>query len=239
MTSTTQNGTTSPLSERITESFPSKTLEQLIISRHSSRKFLPTPVPKQLLQDSLKLASHAPSNSNVQPWRLFIATGSARSRLASALLHEARLSEPNIPALPPAFKHYRTELGYQVYNIGMGISREDTAARKAAVLRNYDFFEAPVAAVVCMDKALGLVDSMGVGMYLQTLMLALTERRLSSCVEVSVAGYPEIVRREMGIGEEMEVLCGFAIGYEDPSFKGNALNTGRDDIDVTTTWLDE
>jgi nitroreductase len=121
----------------------------------------------------------------------------------------------------------------------MGIPREDAAGRRAAVLRNYEFFGAPVVAIVCMDKALGLADSMGVGMYLQTLMLALTERGLSSCVEVSVAGYPEIVRRELGIGEEMEVLCGVAIGYEDLEFKGNGLRIGREDIDVTTKWLDE
>ena len=38
------------------------------------------------------------------------------------------------------------------------------------------------------------MDALGVGMYLQTLLLALTARGLGTCVEVSIAGYPEIVR---------------------------------------------
>lgn len=120
----------------------------------------------------------------------------------------------------------------------MGIAREDLAGRKAAVLRNYEFFGAPVVAIVCMDKALGNPDSLSVGMYLQTLLLGLTERGLASCVEVSVAGYPEIVKKELGIGEEMEVLCAVAIGFEDAAFKANGLRIGREEVEVTTTWLE-
>ncbi|TVY80558.1 Nitroreductase NfnB, partial [Lachnellula suecica] len=163
----------------------------------------------------------------------------AHTGLATALLTVAQVSEPNIPALPDAFKHYRTDLGKQVYNVGMGIARDDAAGRKAAVLRNWEFFGAPVVAIVCMDKALGLVDSMGVGMYLQTLLLGLTERGLQSCVEVSLAGYPEAVKKELEIGEELQVLCGVAIGYEDPNFKGNGLRIGREDVSVTTKWFEE
>lgn len=214
-------------------------LDESVLARHATRKFVPTPVPMPLLREALELAQHAPSNSNIQPWRLFIATGAAHDRLATSLLHEAQLSEPNIPALPDAFKHYRSDLGKQVYNTGMGIARDDLAGRKAAVLRNYNFFGAPVVAIVCMNKALGFEDALGVGMYLQTLLLGLTERGLQSCVEVSVAGYPEIVKKELGIGEELEILCGVAIGYEDTNFKGNELRIGRENVDFTTKWLDE
>jgi hypothetical protein len=44
-----------------------------------------------------------------------------------------------------------------------------------------------------------MVDGVSVGMYLQTLMLALTERRLGTGVEVSVAGYPDVVRAEKNV----------------------------------------
>jgi nitroreductase len=64
---------------------------------------------------------------------------------------------------------------------------------------------------------------MGVGMFLQTLLLALTARGLGTCVQVSVAGYPDIVREQLNISDEMRVLCGLAIGYPDPGFPGNSL----------------
>jgi hypothetical protein len=46
----------------------------------------------------------------------------------------------------------------------------------AAVLRNWEFFRAPVAGIVCMHRDLGPADALSVGMFLQTLLLALTER---------------------------------------------------------------
>jgi hypothetical protein len=37
----------------------------------------------------------------------------------------------------------------------MGITREDKAGHTAAVLRNWEFFRAPLAGIVCMYKDLG------------------------------------------------------------------------------------
>src|SRR5215469_10402020 len=163
-------------------------LDQAIRERHSTRLFLPQPVPRQLLNEALALAQYAPSNSNIQPWHIVFASGASRDRLVAVLIDEAQRRPPNIPPLPASFQHFRSELGAQVYG-AMGIAREDTARHAAAVLRNWEFFRAPVAGIVCMHRDLGPADALSVGMFLQTLLLALTERGLGSCVEVSIAGY--------------------------------------------------
>jgi nitroreductase len=120
----------------------------------------------------------------------------------------------------------------------MGIARHDADARRLAQLRNWEFFRAPVGAVVCMHRDLGLVDSLGVGMFLQTLVLALTERGLGTCVQVSIAAYPDILRAHLGIPEELTVLCGLAIGYPDPGFAGNSLVTPRNPVETNAVFLD-
>mgnify|MGYP001068397894 CR=1 FL=1 len=63
----------------------------------------------------------------------------------------------------------------------MGIAREDTVSRKQAVLRNYEFFGAPVVGIVCMHQELGYADALSVGLYLQTLILSLTARGQGTC----------------------------------------------------------
>ena len=206
-------------------------LDETIKARHSIRKFLPRPVPKDLLYECLELAQRAPSNSNIQPWRLFIAAGSDRDRLKEALLEVAREKAPNVPALPEHFSHFRSELGAQVYGVGMGIPSTDKEARRAAVLRNWEFFGAPVVAIVCMDKELGPADALGVGMYLQTLVLSLTARGLGACVQVALAGYPEVIYRELEVPRELSILCGMSIGYPDMDFPVNRLNIGRASIE--------
>ncbi|ABL04427.1 nitroreductase [Mycobacterium ulcerans Agy99] len=140
--------------------------------------------------------------------------------------------------MPPAFTHLRSALGAQVYG-AMGIARDDTQARQTAVLRNWEFFRAPLGGIVSMHQELGLVDSMGVGMFLQNLMLALTARGLGTCVQVSIAGYPEIVRKQVGIPSHLTILCGLAIGYPDPDFAGNQLRVGRDDVAEHVVFLDD
>ncbi len=206
-------------------------LDKTIMGRHSIRKFLPRPVPKDLLDECLALAQHAPSNSNIQPWRLFMATGAVRDRLKEALLTVARAGPPNVPPLPEHYKHFRVDLGAQVYGVGMGIPREDKEGRQAAVLRNWEFFGAPVVGIVCIDKELGPPDILAVGMYLQTLVLALTARGLGTCPQVALAGYPEVLYRELAIPRELSIICGLSLGYPDPDFPANKLIIGRNPVE--------
>ncbi|MEN4479253.1 nitroreductase family protein [Mycolicibacterium cosmeticum] len=205
-------------------------LGDLVRERRSTRLFLrDKPVARELLDEALALAMRAPSNSNIQPWRLFLASGPRRDRLVEALLAEASLELPVTTGIPEAYLPLRQELGGLVYG-SMGIARHDQDGRRLAQLRNWEFFRAPVGAVVCMHRDLGVVDALGVGMFLQTLLLALTERGLGSCVQVSIAAYPEILRAHLGIPDEFTVLCGLAIGYPDPAFPANTLTTPRNPV---------
>jgi nitroreductase len=213
-------------------------LDDAIRIRHSTRMFLPEkPAPRELVEEALALAQCAPSNSNIQPWHVYFVSGARRDRLVAALTAEAKRRPPEIPPLPAPFQHFRRELGAQVYG-AMGIGLQDTEKHAAAVLRNWEFFRAPLACIVCMHRELTLADAVSVGMFLQTLLLALTERGLGTCVEVSIAGYPEIVRAELDIPEELTILCGLAVGYPDPDFAANKLKVGREPIQENAVFLD-
>lgn len=213
--------------------------DDVVNRRHSSRMFLPDkPVPNELLNEALALAMRAPSNSNIQPWRLFIATGARRERLVAALSAEVRVNRPKvIGGLPESHNRLRRELGALVYG-AMGVAREDRDGRWNAQLRNWEFFCAPVAGIVCMHQDLGFADAVGVGAFLQTLLLALTERGLDSCVQVSTAMYPDIVREQLEIPDEFRVLCGLCIGYADPAFPANNLRIPRNPVAENVVFLD-
>ncbi|UXA08615.1 nitroreductase [Mycobacterium sp. SMC-2] len=209
-------------------------LEDTIRERYSTRLFLPDSVPRDLVQESLELAMRAPSNSNVQPWHMVFVSGAARDRLVTAMLDKARSEPPRVPELPAEFAHFRSDTGAHVYG-SMGIARHDSEA----VLRNWEFFRALLGGIVCMHRDLGYADSMGVGMFLQTLLLALTARGLGTCVQVAIAGYPDVVREQLNIPPELNILCGLAIGYSDPDFPANNLHIGRDAVDRHVVFLDE
>jgi nitroreductase len=190
-----------------------------------------------LVGEALALAVHAPSNSNIQLWHMVFASGPVRDRLVKALLEAAHRGPPNIPPLPESFQRFRRELGAEVYG-SMGIAHEDKEGRAVAAMRNFEFFRAPLAGIVCMHRDLGPADSMSVGMFLQTLLLALTARGLGTCVEVSIAGYPEVVRTQLAIPAELLILCGLAVDYPDPELPCNKLHIGREAIEKNVVFLD-
>ena len=217
---------------------PESDLSRVIKQRRSTRMFLrDKSVPRELLDEALALAMRAPSNSNIQPWRLFLAEGPRRDGLVEALLERASAGFPATVGLPESFAPLRRELGALVYG-SMGVARHDVEARRIAQLRNWEFFRAPVAGVVCMHRDLGLVDSLGVGMFLQTLVLALTERGLGTCVQVSIAHYPDVLHEQLDIPDDLRVLCGLAVGYADPDFAANQLRVPRNPVEKNVVFLE-
>lgn len=215
------------------------TLDDVVRRRHSTRMFLPDrAVPEELLTEAIALAMRAPSNSNVQPWQVYLATGARRDKLATALSAEARSNPPTTLGLPDTFAESRRELGALVYG-SMGVARDDAEGRWNAQLRNFEFFYAPVAGIVCMHRDLDMADALGVGMFLQTLLLALTERGVDSCVQVSTTLYPSIVREHLGISDDYRILCGLCIGYGDPDFPANNVTIPRNDVSQNVVFVSD
>ncbi len=94
------------------------------------------------------------------------------------------------------------------------------------MLRNFDFFGAPPAAIISIHCDLGPVDALSVDMYMyiQTLLFGLTDRGLGTCVEALVAGCPDILGKEVGIALDLSILCRLAIGYSETSFPANLMD---------------
>lgn len=219
-------------------------LDATIRERHSVRGFLPDKlVPTETLREALLLAQQAPSNCNVQPWRVFVASGPACQRLREKLVTAitgGQPPEPEDPAdtFPPPYRKLQVDCAVALYN-EMGIQRSDQLARMQAMLRNFEFFNAPHVAIICMEKYFGLGVALDVGMYVQTLMLALWARGVVSCPQASLRQYPQIIRQELSIPENLRIMCGVSFGYEDTSVPANRCRQTREPLDNNVVFSSE
>jgi nitroreductase len=206
------------------------TVTNVVLARHSTRAFLSSVVPRKLIEEVLEVSQRAPSNSNLQPWRVIVVSETALRNLSDALLQAVNSGiKPNTEPIPEGYQHYRSDLGHLVYGPeGYGIPRSDRDGWFKAQSRNYTFFDAPVAIILCMDKSLAQVDVLSAGMYLQTLCLLFAERGVSTCAEASIAGYSEVVKKELELEDNLMVLVGVALGYEDEGNRLNKLKVKRD-----------
>jgi nitroreductase len=198
---------------------------QIVKSRRSVRGFLPTPLPTEQLEAIFALANAAPSNCNVQPWLTHVASGAALDRLRGAMSTAfanglLTMDFPFTGLYQGVYKDRQNDSARQLYG-AMEISREDKAAR------NYEFFGAPHAAFVFMDEAFGLREAADVGMYGQTLMLALAAHGIASCAQAAVSFCADTVREQLSIPSNQKLLFGISFGYEDTTVPANSARTDR------------
>jgi hypothetical protein len=187
------------------------------------------------------MAQRAPSWCNIQPWRVWVTAPPVTCLLAGALGEAARagLPAPDVPfpmEYPEPYLTRRRACGHALY-AAMGIARADRARRYDAWLRNYALFGAPHLAVVAQDRSLGQYGTLDVGVWLGTLLASAAVLGIDTCAMASIAAYPAVLRRDLGIPPELAVLFGVALGREDPGVPANQCLQGRDPVDANVQFV--
>lgn len=217
---------------------------EAIRSRKSVRSFRPDPVSPALVEEVLSLAARAPSGGNLQPWRLRLLHGDAlqafkgtvRARIAECPEGEA----PQYPIYPPdlwePYRSWRFDIGERMY-ASIGVARGDKAGRALQFARNYEFFGAPVGLLCYVDRGMGSAQWADLGMYLQTVMLALRERGLHSCAQECWSLYHETIGRFVQAPPQWMLFCGMAIGHEDSAAPINSVQSPRMAFGDFAAWV--
>jgi nitroreductase len=207
-------------------------LEDAVKTRRSVRGFLPDPLPESRLYSGVLVAHWAPAGTNIQPRQGDVASGALRDSLRAEFMRRAQAREAANPdhrdkgKLGDPWSGRRRDCARALYQ-AMDIEWEDKAGRAMAAFRNFELFDAPHVAFLCMDDQFGKNSAADVGMYAQTLMLSLTAHGLASCAQGTMAHHPELVRDTFGLDESIKVLFGISFGYEDTSVAANGARTNR------------
>ena len=215
--------------------------DTLVRSRHSVRGFKTEPVPPELMERVFETARWAPSGTNVQPWHVLVASGEVCETLRKGFLErfDAR-EDPNVDFRTDGkaggiWRERKRACARALYG-AMSIEWDDRPARYRAARRNYEFFGAPHVAFLGMNEVFGWQSAADVGMFAQTLMLAMTAHGLASCPQGTLMEYPDFVREVFGLEPEIKILFGISFGFADPDMPVNAARTERAPLSETVTF---
>jgi nitroreductase len=221
-------------------------VSEAINSRRSMRVFKPDPVSKADIEWIVTNANRAASIGNLQPWKLQINMGSARSRLSAAIL-KAMDDGDNGPGaeydvfpkeFTPVYDARRKLVGKQLYTL-LDVPRGDAAGMLKQFRKNYDFFDAPVGMILSVERRMGNGQWIDCGIFLDQLMLLAREKGLHTCPQAAFSRYQHVVRRELRMPDDQIVICGLALGHADPDAVPNCLITERAPNQDFTTWHNE
>ncbi|WP_375203964.1 nitroreductase [Hyphococcus sp.] len=217
-----------------------------IKERTSIRAYLDKPVSETQLRDILDLARWAPSGGNLQPWRVHVVMGAGRDRLVAtvkkAIVENPLANESEIAVYPPKlgepWRTRRFEVGEDMYAL-LGIPRDDKPARIQHLMRNYEFFGAPVGLFFSLDRQFDKGQWAHLGMFMQTIALAAAEMGLATCMQEAWSARAKTVSAFLRLKDNEQLYCGMALGYADPSADVNKLRSSRAPVDDFAAFITE
>ena len=221
------------------------TVSEAIRSRRSCRAFSEKPVDAPIIRGLLDTARFAPSGGNLQPWIVHVLSGDSMSRFRAHLAPRLQVvpfggvAEYHVypPKLKEPYRSRRFKVGEDMYG-HIGLRREDTPARLRQFACNYDFFGAPVGMFFFLDRTMGSPQWSDVGMLMQNLMLLARERGLETCPQEAWAIWHKEVSEFLGVGPELMLFCGMALGYGDSMAPINRLRTERAPLEEFVVFHD-
>lgn len=214
--------------------------DSVVKQRRSLRAFLPEPIDQEILDTVFRVAARAPSNCNTQPWLVHVASGDKIAALREQLpaLFMAGATSLDFP-YDGAYSGVYRERQYgsaQALYAAVGIDRADKARRQQQFMRNFSFFDAPHVAFFFLPEPFGLREAADLGMYAQTVMLALTAHGLGSCPQTALGFLADAVRDSLGVEPENKLLFGLSFGYPDPNAPANRCATDRASVEETVVF---
>ena len=217
-------------------------VSQVLQQRFSVRAFKDTPVPQEMLEEIFTLARQAPSNCNIQPCQVYVVSGARKDQLKQELVSAVLSGSPANPDFDWDVRyqgiHRERQFGsaYALYG-AMGIDRSDKERRQVAMLRNWQFFDAPHAAFFTMEKYLKMTGAVDLGIYAQTVAMLMTERGIASCMQGALGMFPDPARKMFGLPDEIGILFGMSFGYADPDAPANKARTDRVPVDTAVRFF--
>ena len=229
--------------------FDSNNFHSFVSSRRSTRDFLSTPVPDEIIEQIIADGLTSPSWSNTRPILVAVAKGDVRDRLSKEFLIrweaikgargsifgkiKAVLKRKGLPTSNWIItRPYHKDLTQRSKNQGRDflsyndIDRDDKKTRDKAWARNYDFFGAPVELFIFTHKSLGKYSASDAGLFMQNLILSAHSKGLGTCPQGAVAVWEDAVRNEFEISKNYSLLCGICLGYPSDE-KINSFNANR------------
>ena len=215
-------------------------LADIIAERRSIRAFTHDRVPRERVEEVLAAGAKAPSAINLQPWEFTVVMDEERERLSRKLIktyREKRIScsPGNIAPLPEAV----TARGRASFE-GMLPYLEEMGADFNAYINegSCNFYGAPVAIIVSIDKSFSKARYVDLGICLGYLLLAAHDLGLWTCPIGLISAYEEEVKDVLNIPDNKNVVIGVALGLPDWTSPVNRFASSREGLATMVRWIE-
>ena len=210
-------------------------VSEALSSRKSVRAYKPDAIEKTIVMEILQKAARTPSWANSQPWTVFVAAGETLERIRSAYIENYKNAVKTVTDIPrPA--EWPQAAKERTMGLRPDMLRDCGEAADHFGELNQRMFDAPAVIFLCLDKLYSQWALYDLGAYSQSVMLLAREYGLSTIPAITSVAYPDVLRKELNIPDNMNVAIGIPIGYADDSHKINNFNSARSPMEETVFY---
>lgn len=207
---------------------------EALLHRRSVRKYLKDPVPEELIKKIMSTATWAPSGSNSQPWRFYVARGAKRDKLIQALIEA---SGPGTPSVEEYEK-----LVEQVEKIRLDLPRDsaETGLRRMSEeggrfirFGSLRFYQAPVIIIVARPGNIGGSSNLSIGAAVQNILLGAHAEGLATCWLGMPLIFGDRIKEILAIPDDEVLVTSISLGYPDKESPINRVVMPREPFEKT------
>jgi nitroreductase len=215
-------------------------LIKAINERKSVRAFRHDPVPRETLEEILRLTIHAPSAINLQPWEFVVVMGEEKERLSRRLIKAYR--EKQISCSPESVKPLPKTFGKRGAKTleAMNPFFKEMEVDPSQFINegSCHFYGAPVAIIICLDDSFSKARNVDIGVALGYFILAAHNFGLATCPVGLITAYEDDVKDLLNIPSNKNVVIGVALGYPDLQSPINPFKSPREDLEKLVRWVE-
>jgi len=180
-------------------------LSQAIKERRSVRKFRPDPVPREILEHVLELATWAPSGMNRQPWHFIVVKGDKAEELRGIFGEAGEDIRPRLEARFP--------------------DRPKIVESTVNFFRTYGGAPVFILAYAGASTASGW-DTNSTAVAVQNLLLAIHEAGLGGTWTDGIMGKEASINKTVGVTDK-KLVCVIPVGYPNEAPRVPPRQEGR------------
>ena len=194
-----------------------------LLTRRSIRKYLKDPVPPDVINKIMTAAIWAPSGSNTQPWRFYVALGKKRDALIQGMIDASGPEAPSMDEydkLVDRVDQLRAEMTKN-NPAEVGIRRSSEEGAKFIRYGSIRFYQAPVVIIVATPKQMGGSSHQSIGAAVQNILLAAHAEGLATCWLGMPLAFKDKITEVLNIPDDVMLVTTISLGYPD---KNSAIN---------------
>ena len=212
---------------------------EAVDSRIACRAFLDKPVDLDIVRDLIVRAQRAASGGNLQSWNVYALTGAPLAEFKAIVAEAHRQGRPaphqvGISDLSRSDVRRLQGAPRGAWRAALRLARHrpQTTPRdgSAQYKKNFEFFDAPVALFITIDRRLGPGQWADLGGYIHALAFLARGYGLDTCPQEAWARLYDTVGDFLKLPANEMLFCGMAIGYGDRKHKANDFRSPRAEL---------